>query len=156
MLAIISILAAIAAIIIAFRRAELAAAAAGLAMIGAFFGTDAMTAGTLWFWLVALAIAAGITVMLPDEVRGSSAGVAYLVTAAAAGGILSIAIWQSVAAIAAGAVVGAAIGALAFGATPAGKALAFPSSQYFNYALAKGLPAAAIVAAAAVAIVYCI
>ncbi len=153
---ILTLIAALAALILTFRRTTLAAAAAALAMLGAFFAGTGMTAGTLWFWLVALCIAAGITAMLPQAVRSTTAGAAYFSIGATAGALIAIAMWHTLAAITVGAIAGAALGALAFGATPAGKALEFPSKRYFNYALAKGLPAAVVIAAAAVAAVYCI
>lgn len=91
------------------------------------------------FWGVAAALVLALGYMLPREVADSRRGVAYIVGATLAGTLVGMIV--SGAGMIAGSVVGAFCGALAYSRTPGGRDIDFPSSQFFNYLAAKGLPA---------------
>ena len=104
-------------------------------------GASGLGVKDLVFWAIAVAIVIGIRVMLPRNISLSTKGVPFIsgacITAAAVGMILN-----SAAGVIIGALVGAVLGAIAFSNTHAGRAMNFPSRQFFNYTAAKGLPVA--------------
>lgn len=105
---------------------------------------------TYIFWGAATAIVVALYFMLPRSVAASRRGLPYISGASLAGAAIGMAIGGH-AAIIIGAVAGALLGGVAYGRTPAGKTLDFPSSKFFNYLCAKGLPVAIAVSMSALA-----
>lgn len=103
---------------------------------------------TYLFWGTAVAIVVVLWFMLPRAVATSRRGLPYMAGASLAGAAIGMAIGGH-AAIILGAVVGALMGGVAYGRTPAGRVLEFPSPRFFNYLCAKGLPAAIAMSMAA-------
>lgn len=91
-------------------------------------------------WGITSFLVWGLTVILPQSVAGSSRGQGYVVIGAIVGTILGLLIGYGGPVI--GAVTGTIFGGVAYGLTPDGRALGFPSTQFFNYLAAKGFPAA--------------
>lgn len=133
----------LAAIVLMFLSKRYAAVTAYAGLL--LTGLTAVTANlqTLVFWGVAAVIVTAICHMLPAAVATSQRGIGYIAGAALAGACVGMAAahgWMVV-----GAVTGALLGGLAYGKTPAGKGLGFPSYRFLNYLCAKGLPAAVTV-----------
>lgn len=99
---------------------------------------------TLIVWGITALLVWGLTVILPPAVSKSMRGVAYIAGASAAA--TSIGLLAGPAGPVIGAVCGALFGGLAYGTTPDGKMMGFPSSKFFNYLAAKGFPAAVTMA----------
>lgn len=119
------------------NRYAVAAAYAGMLGIGLILPTVPTTA--LIFWGIATVIVVALGFMLPKTVVNSRRGVGYIAGAALAGAFVGMVMsheWMII-----GAVVGALLGGIAYSRTPAGKVMEFPSSKFFNYLCAKGLPA---------------
>lgn len=91
------------------------------------------------FWGIATLIALGINYMLPFQVATSRMGVPYMAGGALCGGFIGL-ITALPGALICGSAVGALCGAIAYSRTPRGHAIDFPSTRFFNYVLAKGLP----------------
>lgn len=104
----------------------------------------------LIFWGIATLIALGINYMLPFQVATSRVGMPYMTVAALCGTMLSI-IAGSQAAMICGAAAGLLCGAIAYSRTPRGRILDFPSSRFFNYMLAKGLPLIVVMSTSGIA-----
>lgn len=99
---------------------------------------------SLIIWGVTVLLVWGLTLILPPAVAKSSHGVAYLVIAGTVGTLLGMLIPNPGPVV--GAILGVVVGGLAYGATPAGRQMGFPSGQFFNYLAAKGFPAAVTMA----------
>ncbi|MCM1348275.1 MAG: hypothetical protein NC338_02585 [Firmicutes bacterium] len=95
--------------------------------------------GIMTFWGIATLIALGINYMLPFEISSSRRGMAYMAGGSLCGTFVGM-IAASQAGMICGAALGALCGAIAYSRTPRGRVLDFPSSRFFNYVLAKGLP----------------
>lgn len=142
LIAVISIVLAAAAAVFAFFSPSYATALAFLAMcVAGLMPEIHITPAGYLCWGVAMVISVALEFMLPGAVARSRRGVPYMAGAAMAGAFAGLAI-GSQAAIVIGAVAGAAFGGIAYGRTPAGSVLQFPSSRFVNYLCAKGLPAA--------------
>lgn len=118
-------------------------------------GASGLEVKSLIFWGIAVAIVVGIRLMLPRNISLSARGVPFIsgacITAAAVGMILNTA-----AGIILGALAGAVLGAIAFSNTHSGRAMNFPSRQFFNYTAAKGLPVAVTVSMVAISLLHLI
>lgn len=134
-----SLVCAAGAVALAYRRVTYSLIAANFAVILAWLAGD-VTLGTFIFWLIASAVAGVIVYMLPDEVKRSLAGVAYITTGALAGMAVGVAM-GTMASLIIGSAAGALFGSLIYGNTAAGHELGFPSGRYFNYVMAKAFPA---------------
>lgn len=110
---------------------------------------------TLIFWGVATAMVIGLHMMLPPFVTRSRAGVPYISGGALAGTAVGM-VMATTAAIICGAALGAFMGALAYWRTPKGRPMLFPSSKFFNYLAAKGLPAVVALSMTAIALCVCL
>lgn len=95
---------------------------------------------TLIIWGVTVLLVWGLTMILPPTVAKSTHGLTYMVVGGAAGTLLGMLVPSPGPIV--GAVLGVIVGGLAYGATPAGRQMGFPSGQFFNYLAAKGFPAA--------------
>lgn len=109
----------------------------GLAVASIALST-APSLATLIFWGVAAAIVVMLNILLPKNVANSRLGVNWLAVGSVAGMLVGLTMGH--AAMVIGAVVGMLFGGVAFAKTPKGSALGFPSSKFFNYLCAKGLP----------------
>lgn len=96
--------------------------------------------GQMIFWGVAVAIVAVNRFLLPAFVRNSRRGVGYIGVGAIVGMALGLIVGRP-APITGGAILGALLGAIAYTRTEGGAALEFPTSKFFNYLGAKGIPA---------------
>lgn len=96
---------------------------------------------TYIFWGVATIIVIALGYVLPPAISGSRLGLSYIAGGASVGAVIGLAI-GSEAAIIIASVAGSALGGVAFGRTPRGRILDFPTSRFFNYLCAKGLPSA--------------
>lgn len=112
----------------------------GLCVAGLMPGVE-FGASTYIFWGVAMVIVLGLEFILPRTVTRSRLGLPYICVGSLAGVFAGLAL-SSHAALIIGAVAGAALGGIAYGRTPAGRALEFPSPKFINYLCAKGLPIA--------------
>ncbi len=95
---------------------------------------------TLLFWGLATAICVAIDVMLPPQVSRSCTGLYHIAGGSLAGAVVGMCA-NTMAGVIVGAALGAFFGALAFSRTQSGRPMHFPSSKFFNYLAAKGLPA---------------
>lgn len=96
--------------------------------------------GTMIFWGVAVLIVVVNRFLLPAYIRTSRRGVGYMAGGAIAGMAIGLTMYTA-ATIICGAAIGAFLGAIAYTRTKSGKALEFPTSKFFNYLGAKGIPA---------------
>lgn len=96
-------------------------------------------ATTYMFWGVAMLIVIALNYILPHAVVASRLGVSYIFTASLAGMLIGLSI--SHAAMIVGAFSAAILGGVAYGRTPKGRQLAYPTPRFWNYLCAKGLPA---------------
>ena len=83
----------------------------------------------------------------PDGHRSSNL---YVGLTAMAGGMLGILLAPRIMVL--GVILGAAMGQLAYSRTPAGKWMLFPSTQFWRYFAAKGLPAIVAVSIVCIAV----
>jgi len=102
------------------------------------------------FWGIATLIALGINYMLPFKVATSRVGMPYIAGGALCGTMVGL-IAASQAGLICGAVAGALCGGIAYSRTPRGRDLRFPSTGFFNYLLAKGLPLTVVMSTAGLA-----
>lgn len=109
----------------------------GLAVASIASNTAPPTA-TLIFWGVAAAIVVAINIMLPKEIASAKRGVTWMGVGAIAG--MAVGLTMGHAAMIIGAAVGTLFAGVAYARTPKGSGLEFPSSKFFNYLCAKGLP----------------
>lgn len=93
------------------------------------------------FWGIAMVIVVALGFVLPRTVSESRRGLPYIAGGALAGALTGLAIGAT-AAVIIGALAGAVLGGVAYGRTPGGKILEFPTKRFFNYLCAKGLPSA--------------
>lgn len=99
---------------------------------------------SLIIWGVTVLLVWGLTMILPPGIAKSTRGVAYMVVAGIVGTLLGMLTGAAGPVI--GAVLGVVFGGLAYGATPSGREMGFPSMQFFNYLAAKGFLAAVTLA----------
>lgn len=99
----------------------------------------ALPDGLMTFWGIATLIALGINYMLPFQVATSRMGMAYIGVGALCGTAVGLVVASQAATIC-GAALGCLCGAIAYSRTPRGRQMDFPSTRFFNYLLAKGLP----------------
>ncbi len=137
-LTVMALICAMAAVALAYRRIYFALMAANFALIFAFIDKD-LELGTYVFWLVASGVAGLIVYMLPERVNEMRKGVSFFVTGALAGMAVGVAIGTT-AALILGAAVGVLFGAIIFNNVIPNPEYKFPSKQFVNYILAKGLP----------------
>ena len=130
-----------AAFVAGYRQAWLAVALSAVALATGFFGHG--IAGMAWtdfgFWILAAAVAAGICFMVPKAVGASTKGMPYMCTGGIAGVLVGVSA-NSGTALILGAAIGVALGALAFGRSPSGRAIRLVPKRFVNYCLAKGYP----------------
>jgi len=150
----VAVLAAGAAIALSYRRIIAALSAAGIALI-LVFANMAVSIGTLIFWIAAAAIAAVIVRLLPEPVGKSNAGVPFMATGAIAGMMVGLTLHTAAAPVI-GSAAGVLFGALIFGNTQSGREMEFPSTRYFNYVLAKGLPLVVAISVVGISLAACI
>ena len=106
---------------------------------------------TFAFWGLATLLTLGLFVLSPrGEPDGHRASNLYIGFTAMAGGLLGILLAPRVMVL--GVVLGAAMGQLAYSRTPAGKWMLEPSSLFWRYFAAKGLPAIVAVAIVCIAV----
>ncbi|MCM1163631.1 MAG: hypothetical protein NC339_05215 [Muribaculaceae bacterium] len=149
--------------LIAFLCIMLIAAGVALSFFSAVYGTALaflalcttgllpgveLPVSTYLFWGTAMVIVVALYFILPRIIAQSRRGLPYIAGASLAGAVIGMAI-GSHAAVILGAVVGALLGGVAYGRTPAGRMLQFPSQKFFNYLCAKGLPVAIAMSMAA-------
>jgi uncharacterized protein YqgC (DUF456 family) len=94
---------------------------------------------TFLFWGVATAISVALDFMLPPTVSKSRAGVPFISGGALVGMVVGM-LTNSMAGIIVCSAIGSFLGAMAYANSQAGYAMQFPSSKFFNYLAAKGLP----------------
>ena len=95
---------------------------------------------TMIFWGVAVVIVAINRYLLPAQIRYSRRGLGYIAGGAIVGMAVGLTLYRP-ATVIGGAAIGAFLGAVAYTRTSRGKALEFPTSKFFNYLGAKGIPA---------------
>ncbi len=119
-----------------------------MAVIPAFLGMTLLWLGdciilpgsNILFWGAATILVVINHFLLPRAIRSTGAGVGYISGGALVGLALGLTLYNQ-ASLIGGAVLGAFLGALAFSRTAAGRPMNFPSSKFFNYLGAKGIPA---------------
>lgn len=98
------------------------------------------SAGLLASWGVIVVVVLVIDFLLPSSISRATNGMGYM----GVGGLVGLFVGMtgfSLAWAVAGAAAGVLLGAFAYTRMPGGKALGFPSSRFFQYLCAKGLPA---------------
>lgn len=95
---------------------------------------------TMWFWGIAVLLVAVNRFLLPAFVRDSRRGLGYIGIGAIVGMAVGLTMYRA-ATVIGGAAVGAFLAAIAYTRTSRGKTLEFPTSKFFNYLGAKGIPA---------------
>ena len=98
------------------------------------------SAGLLASWGVIVVVVLVIDFLLPSSISRATNGMGYM----GVGGLVGLFVGMtgfSLAWAVAGAAAGVLLGAFAHTRMPGGKALGFPSSRFFQYLCAKGLPA---------------
>lgn len=95
---------------------------------------------TMIFWGIAVGLVVINHFMLPAVIRNSSRGLGYISGGALAGMAVGLTLYRP-ASVIGGAVLGAFLAAIAYTRTSKGVVLEFPTSKFFNYLGAKGLPA---------------
>lgn len=103
-------------------------------------GYMTFTTGTLIFWGVAVLIVVINRFLLPAFVRNSRVGVGFIAGGAIAGMAVGLTMYRP-ATLIGGSILGAVLGAIAYARTGRGAALQFPTTKFFNYLGAKGIPA---------------
>ena len=123
---------------------------AGLALMHWSYAIDAKTM-TIIFWGIATLITVGLFYLSPKgEPDGHSSSNLYVGLTAMAGGMLGILLAPRIMVL--GVILGAAMGQLAYSRTPAGKWMLCPSTQFWRYFAAKGLPAIVAVSIVCIAV----
>lgn len=95
---------------------------------------------TMIFWGIAVVLVTVNSFMLPAFIRNSSRGLGYIATGALAGMAVGLTLYRP-ATVICGAVIGTFVAAIAYTRTANGAVLEFPTSKFFNYLGAKGIPA---------------
>lgn len=140
------------AIMLSYMSKWLSVAVGYAALILAVCGGVALlNTSTLIFWGVASAIAIGITILLPNNIRESRVGLPYFCTGALVGMALGM-LTNTSAGIITGTAVGVILGSLAFSRADKTNLLEFPSRRFFNYLCAKGLPLTVVISMAGICI----
>lgn len=103
-------------------------------------GYTPFTDGTMIFWGAAVVIVMINRYLLPAHIRTSRRGLGYIAGGALAGMMVGLTMYRA-ATVIGGAVTGAVLAAIAYARTSRGAILGFPSSKFFNYLGAKGIPA---------------
>lgn len=91
-------------------------------------------------WGIIVAIVIVIDLLLPQGIVRATNGMSYI----GIGGLVGLFVGMtgfSLAWAVAGAAIGVVLGAIAYTRMPGGRELGFPSSRFFQYLCAKGLPA---------------
>ena len=114
-------------------------------------GYTPFTVGTMIFWGVAVVIVFVNRCLLPAYIRNSTRGLGYIGGGALVGMALGLTLYTA-ATVIIGAVIGSFLGAIAYTRTSRGAALEFPTSKFFNYLGAKGIPA--VIAASMCGLVF--
>lgn len=96
--------------------------------------------GTMIFWGVAVILVTINRYLLPAYVRSSRRGLGYIAGGAIVGMAVGLTLYRA-ASVIGGAFLGAFLGAIAYTRTARGQVLQFPTSKFFNYLGAKGIPA---------------
>lgn len=103
------------------------------------------------FWGLATLVVIGLRIASPSgEPDGNRVSNIYVGLSAIAGGMLGIIVSPTVLVL--GVVLGAMVGTFAYGRTPAGAWLNFPSRTFVQYMCAKGLPIVVAVAIIGIAL----
>lgn len=105
---------------------------------------------TMIFWGAAVLIVIINRMLLPAFVRNSTRGLGYMAGGAIVGMAIGLIMYRP-ATIIGGAILGTFLGALAYARTSGSNDLDFPTSKFFNYLGAKGLPA--VVAASMIGLI---
>ena len=95
---------------------------------------------TMIFWGAAVVIVTINQYLLPSYIRFSRRGLGYICGGALVGMFLGLILYRPATVIGAS-ILGALLGAVAYSRTTMGKVLEFPTSKFFNYLGAKGIPA---------------
>ena len=141
-IAILCIILIASAVALSFVQATYGTALAFLALCTAGL-LDGVTlpVSTYLFWGLAMMIVVALNFILPPQISSSRRGLPYIAGASLAGTFIGLAVGAH-GAIITGAVAGAILGGIAYGRTPDGRMVQFPSPKFINYLCAKGLPAA--------------
>lgn len=142
----------VAALLLVLRPRWVAAvpAFAGLALMHWSYAIDVKQM-TFVFWGIATLITVGLFYLSPKgEPDGHRSSNLYVGLTAMAGGMLGILLAPRIMVL--GVILGAAMGQLAYSRTPAGKWMLFPSTQFWRYFAAKGLPAIVAVSIVCIAV----
>ena len=142
----------VAALLLVLRPRWVAAvpAFAGLALMHWSYAIDVKPM-TFVFWGIATLITVGLFYLSPKgEPDGHRSSNLYVGLTAMAGGMLGILLAPRIMVL--GVILGAAMGQLAYSRTPAGKWMLFPSTQFWRYFAAKGLPAIVAVSIVCIAV----
>lgn len=147
---VVCLLLLLSSIVLCFLRKRWAVAVAFVGMAGLDLTLlHTLTSGDL-FWGIAALIALGIVYMIPAAVAASGQGVGYIVGGVVVGAFVGLIVSHSWMVV--GAVVGGVLGGIAYSRTPRGSEMGFPSSRFFNYLCAKGLPAVVTICIAGTAL----
>lgn len=106
-------------------------------------------------WGAIVAVVVVIDIMLPSGVTRAPNGMTYM----GVGGLVGLFVGMtgfSLAWAVIGAAAGVFLGSVAYARTPGGRALDFPSSRFFQYLCAKGLPAVVTLGITGIAILLAI
>jgi hypothetical protein len=142
----------VAALLLVLRPRWVAAvpAFAGLVLMHWSYAIDVKPM-TFVFWGIATLITVGLFYLSPKgEPDGHRSSNLYVGLTAMAGGMLGILLAPRIMVL--GVILGAAMGQLAYSRTPAGKWMLFPSTQFWRYFAAKGLPAIVAVSIVCIAV----
>ena len=134
-----AILLAIATVAAFFPRFHSVVIAFAGMLILRWAGAVVFPSSTLIFWGAAALLVVVNHYMLPTPIRNTGSGLGYMAGGALAGLAFGMTLYEQ-ASIVGGAVLGALLGAIAFSRTAAGRPMNFPSSKFFNYLGAKGMP----------------
>lgn len=141
-IAILCIILIVSAVVFSFIQTTYGTALAFLALCTAgLLPGVTLTVSAYLFWGLAMIIVVALNFILPAAVASSRRGLPYIAGASLAGAFIGLAAGAH-GGIVIGAVAGALLGGVAYGRTPDGRILQFPSPKFINYLCAKGLPAA--------------
>ena len=98
---------------------------------------------TMIFWGIAVLIVTINRYLLPSYIRFSRRGLGYIGGGALVGMALGLTLYRP-ASVIGNSIIGAILGAIAYSRTARGKALEFPTSKFFSYLGAKGIPAVVV------------
>lgn len=95
---------------------------------------------TMIFWGAAVAIVLINRLLLPSHIRFATRGLGYIAGGALVGMALGLTLYRP-ASVIGGAALATFVAAIAYARTSRGAVLQFPTSKFFNYLGAKGIPA---------------